>query len=72
MEKELPQFLRNLADRIESNTLSEEDLRKVSEFYMSHLFRDKIGNTSQDDYMKFLVLGWYVYNQTEKLTEASV
>ena len=65
MEKELPQFLRNLADRIESNTLSEEDLRKVSELYISSLFRDKIGNTSQYDYMKFLVLGWYVYNQTE-------
>jgi hypothetical protein len=63
MEKELPQFLRNLADRIESNTLSEEDLRKVSEFYMSHLFAEKIASTSKKDYMKFLILGCYIYNQ---------
>lgn len=39
MEKELPQFLRNLADRIESNTLSEEDLRKVSELYISNFIQ---------------------------------
>jgi hypothetical protein len=70
MEKELPTFLRNLADRVESNTLSEEELRKVSELYISSLFRDKIGTISHKDYMKFLILGWYVYNQTEKVTEA--
>ena len=69
MEKELPSFLRNTADRIENNTLSEEELRKVSELYMLSLFREKIGTTSREDYMKFLILGWYVYNQTEKVTE---
>jgi hypothetical protein len=69
MEKELPSFLRNTADRIENNTLSEEELRKISELYILSLFREKIGTTSQKDYMKFLVLGWYIYNQTENLTE---
>ena len=72
MEKELPKFLRNLADSVESNTLSEDELRKVSELYIYSLFREKISNTSRQDYMKFLILGWYVYNQTEKVTEPSV
>lgn len=63
MEKELPQFLRNIADQVENNTIKEDELRKLSEFYMSYLFSDKIPSTPEKDYMKFLILGWYIYNQ---------
>lgn len=63
MEKELPKFLRNLADSIENNTISEVELRKVSEFYMSLLFSQKIASSPEKDHMKFLILGWYIYNQ---------
>ena len=63
MEKELPQFLRNIADQVENNTIKEDELRKLSEFYMSYWFSDKIPSTPEKDYMKLLILGWYIYNQ---------
>lgn len=35
-------FLRNIADLIESDTISKEQLKTVGEFYMSYLFNEEV------------------------------
>jgi hypothetical protein len=68
----LSPFLRMLADRIDSETITESELQHIGEFYMSHLFREQVvKDNSEDtaeeftekDFKKFLTLGWYVYTQ---------
>jgi hypothetical protein len=64
--KQLVPFLRNLADSVESNTISPEKLQYIGEFYMSCKFFDenKTQETENDDsidIVKFITLGWYMY-----------
>lgn len=67
-------FLRELANTIESGELGHKELQRVGEFYMSYQFHkqaildneeDEVDNrfdTTQIDLVKFVTLGWYVYN----------
>ena len=70
---ELIPFLRKLADAIENRDLSQPQLQSIGEFFMSYQFQEqalKDGedtivkdeyNFSQKDLIKFVSLGWYVY-----------
>lgn len=67
-------FLRELANTIESGELGQKELQRVGEFYMSYQFHkqailddeededDNRFDTTQIDLVKFVTLGWYVYN----------
>ena len=60
-------FFKNMADDIENDKLTEKELRSSSEFYMSYLVQNEIDNdqnihVSEKDLIKFLFLGWYIYN----------
>jgi len=62
----LAPFLRYLADSLEKNTLSPEQTQRIGEFFMSYLFAEEVKNDvepPEDDFKKFVVLGWYVYKQ---------
>jgi hypothetical protein len=69
--KQLAQFLRELADSIDSKELSQEQLKHVGEFCMNYKFSDEIyekndknntDNEFQDtDIVRFLTLGWWIY-----------
>ena len=70
--KLLVPFLRKLADSIENKTLTNEQLFKVGEFFMSFLFHQELlkGYVDGDEkeFFKFLTLGWWVYkNVLDKL-----
>tara|TARA_Y100000389_G_C17456976_1_gene518791 strand:+ start:2564 stop:2863 length:300 start_codon:yes stop_codon:yes gene_type:complete len=69
-------FLRNLATSIEQKKLLPVQLQRIGEFFMSYKFQEQAiadgnslddGESSKDfdfneeDFMKFLVLGWYIY-----------
>ncbi len=59
-------FLRKLADNIEQKTLTNEQLFKVGEFFMAFLFQKEMAKAVDDtdeDFMKFLTLGWWIYKQ---------
>ncbi len=72
----LVSFLRETADSLENRTLSNPQLQRLSEFYMSYLFAQEIENDKKQtkrlsrkrrdmtnqDFMKFISLGYYVYN----------
>jgi hypothetical protein len=57
----LSTFLRGLADSIDKNKLTESNVQRISEFYMSYLFLNKVKQRSEKEFQKFLFLGWYVY-----------
>lgn len=67
-QKNLVLFFRNIADDIENNKLNENQLKSSGEFYMSYLFQKEVGyevkdiDLSDKDFIKFLILGWYMYN----------
>jgi hypothetical protein len=66
-------FLRNLATSIEEKKLLPQQLQRIGEFFMSFKFQEQaiadgdIIDTASDcelneqDFMKFLILGWYIY-----------
>ena len=78
----LIQFLRDLADDIESKKLQEEQLVKVGEFFMYFKFTEEYGthtgthtgtheeqSSDEDmDIVKFISLGWYIYSHLLKDT----
>lgn len=70
--KRLIPFLRNLADSIENETISQRRCNRVGEFYMSYQFQEQaldddinvstnIDEYSPDELMKFIILGWWIY-----------
>ena len=65
MENKTPEkivtFLRGLADQIEARTLPEKDLFEVTEFYMKCLFLNQSEETPEEEMLRFLSLGWYIY-----------
>uniref|UniRef100_A0A6C0DZV2 Uncharacterized protein n=1 Tax=viral metagenome TaxID=1070528 RepID=A0A6C0DZV2_9ZZZZ len=64
--KKIIEHLRNIADLIENNEIDEKTLQSAGEFYMKQLFIDEIEKTDctieEKDMLKFLILGWYIYN----------
>lgn len=65
-------FLRDLADSIEKQQLVPRQLESIGEFFMSYQFTEQAirdGDTSNisrpqfsnQELLKFIVLGWYIY-----------
>jgi hypothetical protein len=64
-------FLRNLATSIENKALVPQQLQVISEFFMSYQFHEQsikdnqilnnMNEFSQEDMLKFLCMGWYIY-----------
>lgn len=70
--QQLIPFLRNLANSIESNELIPSQIKSIGEFFMAYKFKEesekdlkneekKDKNYTKEDMVKFLSLGWYVY-----------
>ena len=66
-------FLRGLADGMESGTLSGEQIGRIGEFFMAYCMKeDENQEKDEQDFMKFLTVGWYIYNcllQNEDINE---
>ena len=65
-------FLRKLADAIEKKELAQTQLQSIGEFFMSYQFQEQACKDSDDsidnepnfnkkDLIKFVCLGWYIY-----------
>lgn len=62
----LPLFLRHLAEQIDNGSLSDDNLQRVGEFFMSYLFENETRedeNYSDSEFYKFVIMGWWVYTQ---------
>lgn len=57
-------FLRKLAKKIEKGELTDPELFKVCEFFVSYLFNQEMNTLQEQDdkeFWKFITLGWWVY-----------
>jgi hypothetical protein len=76
---EISAFLENLIDQYKRRLLTEEQEKRVTEFYMKECFLSKDSSDASDlsdasdasdnlskDSLKYLVMGWYVYEQLIK------
>lgn len=61
MESDIKNFLKNLSDNYD--TLSEVEKRKISELYLSFLYTDNVHNATEAEILKYLSLGWFLYNK---------
>ena len=67
-DKKLVTFLRKMADTIENDTILPDELKSVGDFFMKHKFikNNEVENNNiefcKDELMKFICLGWYIYN----------
>ena len=57
-------FLRSVIRSVETGELDLERQRFLSEFYLKFHFIESTNNSSREDIMKFLALGWYIYSMT--------
>lgn len=67
VRKDVVNFLRDLANKLETDSLNPEETTQISEFFMKFqfvqsLFNDMEDGSSDQDIMKFMSLGWYVYS----------
>ena len=69
MRDEIINFLLNLAEKMKQKTLSDEEEKQVSEFYMSFSFLQTLPISQDKDMIKYMALGWHIYNnlQQEKI-----
>lgn len=73
IEHNLPEFLRELANDIESGNISDQQMKTIGEFFMRYHFEHRVLHVEQathdfvsGDIKKFITLGWYVYTQLLK------
>ena len=64
--KKIIDFLRNTANLIEQNEIDDQSLQIAGEYYMRHLCKSEIDDVNatldEKDLVKFLTIGWYIYN----------
>jgi precorrin-4 methylase len=67
-KKSMAPFLRELANSIETEELTQKQLILVAEFYMSYQFQkensyeqESVDEFDKDELMKFIFIGWYIY-----------
>lgn len=66
--KELVTFLKSLHESIENNTITDIQLQRVGEFFMSYNFKESLYKNDHDEkeMIKYLSLGWYIHNIIKK------
>ncbi len=64
MHDNLIEFLKSLTKSLEKNELDDTKISRISEFFMSYNFQDQTNEEEEfqdEELVKFLSLGWYVY-----------
>ena len=64
-DEELISFLKSTLSDLETNRISDQERQTLSEFYLLCKFKTDYASMkeeiSEEDMVKFLVLGWYIY-----------
>jgi hypothetical protein len=63
--KKMIPFFRQLADDIENDEMTQQQLLNVGEMFMLYKFTEQTEDTdmSQEDMKKYLFTGWYIHTQ---------
>jgi hypothetical protein len=62
----LSSFLRSLADDIDNKQMNQEDIFRISEFYIEYVNKKDMDDISDKEFKKFLMMGWYIYKMLLK------
>lgn len=65
-DNEIIQLLKSITCDMENDNISAEKKQRIVDFLVQEKFIDGINDFSQDDIMKFVFLGWYIYNFSKK------
>lgn len=60
-QEDLIEFMETITEKLKNKILSEDELKHVSEFYMAYKFTDIRNDLTDQELIKFLSLGWYIY-----------
>lgn len=60
---DLSSFFHSLSVSIRSGTLSNEELKKAFDFFVTFNFENEKKNYDESDLMSFFSLGWFIYTQ---------
>lgn len=68
-EQSIIAFLENLLTNYKQNKLTPEEKKRITEFYIKENFINSSLNTlnNEDNLMKYIVMGWHVYENLDKL-----
>ena len=75
MQDEILAFLEKITDDFRKNTLSEDDKKLLTEFFLSYQHsktcineNNILDNLSHKEVLKYFFLGWYIYNKNDAET----
>lgn len=62
-------FFRQLANDIENNKLSNEQVMRAGKMFMEYKFNENqiLSEIHPDDYMKYVITGWYIHNEIDTI-----
>ena len=63
---DLVSFLKELTEEIMNDTITTENLSKITDFYLGYKHEDKFLGSSEKEIMKYYCMGWYIYQHKEK------
>uniref|UniRef100_A0A6C0KSP4 Uncharacterized protein n=1 Tax=viral metagenome TaxID=1070528 RepID=A0A6C0KSP4_9ZZZZ len=66
MRTEILCFFEKFLNDYKSGKLSNEDERKLSEFYISQKYIESKANLDEKEIKKYTALGWFIYNYNKK------
>jgi len=60
-------FLQNIIILIEQNKINSKQYQSIIDFYTCYKFKERKKEIifSDDDYLKFLTMGWFIYSQIQ-------
>ena len=62
-KKILIPFLKTLANALETNILSQSQIQQIGEFHMTFQYNNQTQILNENELLKYIVLGWYIYTQ---------
>ena len=65
-EESIISFLEDLIFKYKHNMLSEEEKKRVTEFYLKEKFIGIDINIDKDDLIKYMVMGWHIYQNVDR------
>jgi ADP-glucose pyrophosphorylase len=65
MSTDTVSFLKELIVSIEDETIQKDRMLQIEEFKRVYTFMEKIKTDDDKELLKFLSLGWFIYNQLD-------
>lgn len=62
-------FLENHLEKLKNDQLTEEEHKRLSEFFIQESYMNNIKKDDEKDQLKYFALGWYIYENYLSLSK---